>query len=60
MRFILFDFKKQSLQILPFGVIDADGVVHGVGQLAHDAHLAVGVGSGGEAHSLEVVAADGL
>ena len=41
-------------------MIDADGVVHGVGQLPDDAHLAVGIGGGGEAHGLEIVDGDGL
>ena len=39
MRFILFDFKKQTLQVFSFGMIDADGVVHGMGQTPHYTHL---------------------
>ena len=60
MRFILFYFKQQPLQVFPFWVVDAYGVVHGVWQLAHYAHLPMGVGGSGKAHGLEVVATHGL
>ena len=60
MRFILFDFKKQSLQVFPFGMIDTNWVVHGMRQLAHDAHLLVGIGGCGETDSLKVVVAHRL
>ena len=35
-------------------------MVDGVGQLADDAHAAMGIHGGGEDHGLEVVAADSL
>ena len=60
MRFILFDFKKQSLQVFPFGVVNAYGVVHSMGQLAHYAHLLVGIGGSGKTDSLKVVVAHRL
>ena len=41
-------------------MMDRDGMVHGVGELADDADAAVGIHGGGEDHGLEVLLADGL
>ena len=54
------DLQQQPLEVLPLGVMDGDGMVHGMGQLPDDAHLATGVHGGGEDHRLEVVPRDGL
>lgn len=57
---MLFYFEKKTFEILAFWVMDGDGVVHGVGEMADDADAAVGVHSRGEDHGLEVLLADGL
>ena len=54
------NLEEQTFEVLALGVVDGDGVVHGVGQLAHDADTAAGIHGGGEDHGLEVVARDGL
>lgn len=41
-------------------MIDAHGVIHCVGQLAHDADFPMGICRSGEAHGLEIVSAHGL
>jgi len=52
--------QEEAFEVLAFGVVDGDGVVHGVGQPADDADTAAGIHGGGEDHGLEVVARDGL
>ena len=52
--------QEEAFEVLAFGVVDGDGVVHGVGQTADDADTAAGIHGGGEDHGLEVVARDGL
>ena len=47
--------EEQPFEILALGVVDGDGVVHGVGQAADDADTAAGIHGGGEEHRLEVV-----
>ena len=57
---MLFYFEEETFEVLAFRVMDADGVVHGVGELADDADAAVGVHGGGEDHSLKILLADSL
>ena len=52
--------EEEAFKVLALRVMDGDGVVDGVGQLADDADAAAGIHGGGEDHGLEVVAADGL
>ena len=57
---LLFHVEQQAFEVLALGVMDADRVVHGVGQLAHDAHTTAGIHGGSEDHRLEVFLADSL
>ena len=47
--------EEQPFEVLALGVVDGDGVVHGVGQAADDTDTAAGIHGGGEEHRLEVV-----
>ena len=47
--------EEQPFEVFALGVVDGDGVIHGVGQAADDADTAAGVHGGGEEHRLEVV-----
>ena len=47
--------EEEPFEVLALGVVDGDGVVHGVGQAADDADTAAGIHGGGEEHRLEVV-----
>ncbi len=47
--------EEQPFEVFALGVVDGDGVVHGVGQAADDADTAAGIHGGGEEHRLEVV-----
>ena len=44
----LFHIEHQSFEVFAFGVVDADGVVGGLGELVEDFHFAAGVGCGCE------------
>jgi hypothetical protein len=57
---LLFDVQKQAFQVLALGMINTNGMIHGMGQLTHNAYPTVGIGCSCEAHGLEIVAADGL
>ena len=52
--------EEEAFEVEAFGVVDADGMVGGMGQVADYADEAMGVGGGGENHGLEVVGRDGL